>query len=46
MVKGGMCGEGEHVWQRGCAWDTTRYRDTINERAVHILLECLLVLNL
>ena len=27
----------------GCAWDMTRYRDTINERAVRILLECILV---
>ena len=25
------------------AWDTTRYRDTINERALRILLECILV---
>ena len=34
---------------RGCswgghAWDTTRYGDMINERAVRILLECILVL--
>ena len=29
----------------GCAWDTTRYGDTINERAVRILLECILVLS-
>ena len=28
----------------GHAWDTTRYGDTINERAVCILLECILVL--
>ena len=27
----------------GGAWDTTRYGDTINERAVRILLECILV---
>ena len=27
----------------GHAWDTTRYGDTINERAVRILLECILV---
>ena len=27
----------------GPAWDTTRYGDTINERAVRILLECILV---
>ena len=25
------------------AWDTTRYGDTIKERAVRILLECILV---
>ena len=38
-------------WQRGeaCvakswhAWDMTRYGDTINERVVRILLECILV---
>ena len=29
--------------KEGCAWDTTRYGDTINERAVRILLECILV---
>ena len=28
----------------GHAWDTLRYRDTVNERVVHILLECILVL--
>ena len=27
----------------GHAWDTTRYGDTVNERAVRILLECILV---
>ena len=27
----------------GHAWDTTRYGDTINERVVRILLECILV---
>ena len=32
-----MCGEG------GCAWDMTRYGKTINEQAVGILLECILV---
>ena len=26
-----------------CVWDTTRYGDTINEREVCILLECILV---
>ena len=28
------------------AWDTMRYGDTINERAVRILLECILVIKL
>ena len=28
----------------GHAWDTTRYADTVDERAVRILLECILVL--
>ena len=37
VVKGGMWGKGGH------AWGTTRYGDTINERAVRILLECILV---
>ena len=27
----------------GHVWDTTRYGDTVNERAVCILLECILV---
>ena len=27
----------------GRAWDTTKYGDTVNERAVRILLECILV---
>ena len=27
----------------GRAWDTKRYRGTINERVVRILLECILV---
>ena len=27
----------------GRVWDTTRYGDTVNERAVRILLECILV---
>ena len=29
------------VHGRGCAWQILR--DTVNERAVHILLECILV---
>ena len=29
--------------QKGHVWDTTRYGDMINERAVRILLECILV---
>ena len=37
MAKGGVRGKGGHVW------DTTRYGDTINEWAVRILLECVLV---
>ena len=49
------CSGGGHVWllpgggMHGCsrgggrAWDT-RYGDTINERAVRILLECILFL--
>ena len=37
MAKGGMHGKGGHTW------DTMRYGDTINERAVRILLECILV---
>ena len=36
---------GQHVWLLwgGHAWDMMRYGDTINERAVRILLECILV---
>ena len=51
--QGGMCGcSGGHVWlllggawllQGGHAWDTTRYGDTVNEQAVRILQECILV---
>ena len=39
LPRGGVhgCSRGER------AWDTTRYGDTINERAVRILLECILV---
>ena len=38
LLLGGICG-----CSLGGAWDTTRYRDTINERAIRILLECILV---
>ena len=49
---GGMCGGGGHVWQGdmhgggvcmagGRAWQILR--DTVNERTVRILLECILV---
>ena len=52
LLQGGMHGcSGGHAWllpggMHGCswgAWDMTRYRDMINERAVRILLECILV---
>ena len=39
LLPGGAC----VVALGGHVWDTTRYRDTINERAVRILLECILV---
>ena len=43
-VAKGACMVRGHAWQRGGhAWDMTRYGDTINERAVRILLECILV---
>ena len=35
--------ERAYMVKGGCAWDTTRYGNTINERAVRILLECILV---
>ena len=52
--QGGMCGcsggvhgcsQGGHVWLLlgGHAWDMMRYGDMINEQAVRILLECILV---
>ena len=53
--QGGMCGcsggdmrgcswGGMHGCSRGGhAWDMIRYGDTINERVVRILLECILV---
>ena len=34
---------GVHGCLGGHAWDMTRYGDMVNERAVHILLECILV---
>ena len=45
---GGVCGcSGVCVVARGGhAWDTTRYGDTVNERAVRILLECILVVQI
>ena len=43
----GVCGcsQGGHAWllPGGHAWDMMRYGDMINERAVRILLECILV---
>ena len=49
LLPGGACvvTHGGHAWllpggRR--AWDTTRYGDMVNERAVRILLECILVL--
>ena len=39
VAPGGMHG----CSREGGAWYTTRYGDTINERAVRILLECILV---
>ena len=42
---GGICGclGGVHGCSGGRAWDTMRYGDTVNERTVLILLECILV---
>ena len=43
---GGMCGcsgGGMRDCSGGHGWDTMRYGDTVNERAVRILLECILV---
>ena len=43
---GGMHGRG-CAWQVGCAWQDCAawqiLRDVVNERVVHILLECILV---
>ena len=41
LLRGGAC---VVAAGGGHAWATTRYGDTINERAVRILLECILVL--
>ena len=42
--KGGVGGcSGGCSWGGWRVWDMTRYGDTINERAVRILLECILV---
>ena len=47
-VAGGMCGRG-CTWQVVCvaggqhAWQGGAYGDMVNERAVRILLECILV---
>ena len=53
MVARGGCGcsggacvvawGGMYGCSQGGMWDTKRYGDTINERAVRILLECILV---
>ena len=42
-VHGCSGGRGVHGCLGGHAWDKTRYGDTVNERAVGILLECILV---
>ena len=42
MVAPGECMCGCSGGVGGHTWDTTRYGDTINERAVRILLECIL----
>ena len=39
FLPGGVC----MVALGEVAWDMTRYADTVNERAVRILLECILV---
>ena len=48
MVKGGMCGEGGMHDERGacvvCTHPLYEIRP-VNVRAVHILLECILVIN-
>ena len=47
VALGGVHGcswEGVHGCSGRHAWDTTRYGDTVNERVVCILLECILVI--
>ena len=47
LLGGGMHGcsrGGVYGCSGGGAWDTTRYGDAVNERAVRILLESILVL--
>ena len=46
VAGGGMCGCGGHVWLGGMhGWGGVHRmrRDTVNERAVHILMECIFV---
>ena len=38
---GGMRGDGGEAGVGWCAWQ--KLRDTVNERTIHILLECILV---
>ena len=53
LLLGGACvvapgGGGGCAWLLGGgghAWDMTTHRDTVNERAVRILLECILIIN-
>ena len=44
MRGGGVCMARGHAWHARPPADTTTYGDTVNERAVRILLECILVL--
>ena len=49
VALGGMRGcSGGHAWllPGGHAWDMTTHGDTVNERAVRILLECILVIEM
>ena len=45
-VAGGMHGGGAACYAHPPPANTMRYSDTVNERAVHILLECILVNNI